>query len=205
MLVKASILATAVVAATVSLTQVDFRDLYNEMYPVNGLKRDVLGLCHRAKSTFIRAVRVDRENCYDSMPDSVEQAIGWVRTSSLLAELNNKPSAVETAERLLGEDVKTGRLGVKPQFTGLLAPPESVRPCPPAVRVVAPLAPTDPRGSRHADKLASRVAGNDQAALTAVGLAPRGARPGTKPAGDLPTLPLNAGAPPAQDMTGCKV
>lgn len=204
MLLKASILATVVVAATVTLTQVDFRDLYNEMYPVNGLKRDVLGLCHKAQSTFIRAIRSDREDCYDSMPDSVEQAIGWVRTSSLLAELNNKPTAIETAERLLSEQVRTGRLGVTPQFTGFIAPTEPARPCPSVVRTIAPVAPADPRAARPGEKLARRVTGNDQAALTALGMAPRGSKPGSK-AGELPALPLNAAAPPLQDTTGCKV
>jgi len=202
MLLKASILATAVVAATVTLTQVDFRDLYNEMYPVNGLKRDVLGLCHKAQSTFIRAIRTDRENCYDSMPDSVEQAIGWVRTSSLLAELNNKPTAIETAERLLNEQIKTGRLGVTPQFTGFTAPAEAARPCPPTVRAMAPVMQPDPRG-RVDDRLAKRVAGNDRAALTALGMAPHGAKPGAK-AGDLPALPLDAAAA-VPDTTGCRV
>src|SRR5579884_3433874 len=103
MLVKACIAATALICAAVLLSAVDFRDLYNEMYPVNGLKRDVLGLCHQAQPTFIRAIRGDRVNCYDSMPDNVDLAIGWVRTSSRLAALSRKPTAMELAERLLAE------------------------------------------------------------------------------------------------------
>src|SRR5436190_12156435 len=111
MLVKASIAGAALIGAAVSLISLDFRELYNEMYPVNGLRRDVLGLCHEAKPAFVRAVRRDRENCYDSMPHSVELAIGWVRTSSRLAALQKTPTAVELAERLMGEEAAR-RLGI---------------------------------------------------------------------------------------------
>ena len=42
MLVKLGIAAAVLTYATVSLASVDYRELYNEMYPVNGLKRGVL-------------------------------------------------------------------------------------------------------------------------------------------------------------------
>lgn len=128
MLVKASILATVAVCAVVSLSQIDYRQLYNEMYPVNGLRRDVLNLCHEAQPTFVRAVEADRIGCYDGMPDPVERAIGWVRTSSRLAAMH-APTPVEKAEKLLISAVTEGRLGrvaEAPQFTGypaLTAPP----------------------------------------------------------------------------------
>jgi hypothetical protein len=208
MLVKASILATILVAATVTATQVDFRELYNEMYPVNGIKRDVLGLCQQAEPTFIRAVKADRTSCYDSMPDSVEQAIGWVRTSSLLAELNNKPTAVELAEKLLAQRIKTGAFGIVPQFTGYVVPAPPTRPCPDIARGLVPL-PTeaDAKSTRSADRLARRVSGNDAAALTALGLAPQGAaQPASTRDQGLPVLPLN-GAPgivPASATSGCR-
>src|SRR5712691_5856664 len=102
MLVKASILATVLICAVVSLSRVDFRELYNEMYPVNGLRRDVLNLCHQTEPTFVRAIEADRVGCYDGMPDPVERAIGWVRTSTRLAAMRH-PSPVELAERLLAE------------------------------------------------------------------------------------------------------
>ena len=41
MLVKASIAATALIFAVGSLSSIDFRELYDEMYPVNGLRRVV--------------------------------------------------------------------------------------------------------------------------------------------------------------------
>src|SRR4051794_15646697 len=122
MLVKASIAATLVIGAVVAATSVDFRDLYNEMYPVNGLKRGVLGVCNQAKPTFVRAIEADRVDCYDSMPDPIEVAIGWVRTSSRLAAMRKSPTAMEAAERLLDAVVAQRRAGVAEgaPFTGYL-------------------------------------------------------------------------------------
>ena len=201
MLVKASILASAVLAVTVILTSVDFRELYNEMYPVNGLKRDVLTVCRQAKPSFIRAIKADREDCYDSMPDSVELAIGWIRTSSMLAEIA-KPTPVEAAEKALVQALKTGSLGVVPQFTGFVAPaPAPVRPCPELAKALAPMGlPTNPKSGKPGDRLAKRITGNDDAALAALGLrnAKAGGKIGTASrAQDLPVLPLNGNTVPA--------
>src|SRR5579863_6982564 len=132
MLVKASIAAAALIVAAMSLSRVDYRATYDEMSPVNGLKRDVLGLCHQARPTFIRAVEADRVDCYDSMPDAVDLAIGWVRTSDRLAALRHTPTPIDLAERVLAEAVIRGQLGVPElrRFTGYLAAPAAVRPCP---------------------------------------------------------------------------
>src|SRR5215207_9023994 len=112
MLVKASFAATALICAAVSLSSVDYRELYDEMYPANGLKRGVLSLCNATKPTFVRAIEADRVNCYDSMPASIERAIGWVRTSARLAALNKVPTAMEVAERLLVEAAAQRRVGL---------------------------------------------------------------------------------------------
>lgn len=205
MLVKASIAATALIVAAVSLSSVDFRALYNEMYPVNGLRRDVLGLCHQAEPTFVRAVRSNRDNCYDSMPDPVELAIGWVRTSSRLAAMRRTPSAVELAERLLVEaaaERRIDRLG-PPRFTGYAAMPASaLRPCEDVAKGLAVAAATTdlalaepndrPANDRLAnDRLARPIAGSEDTALAALGLAPRGVRraPGA-PLAREPELPV---------------
>src|SRR5436853_141435 len=42
MLLKASIVMTLAVCAVAALSRVDYRELYNEMYPVNGLRRDLV-------------------------------------------------------------------------------------------------------------------------------------------------------------------
>ena len=130
MLVKASIFATLLIVGVASLSRVDYRQLYDEMYPVNGLRRDVLSLCHQAQPTFVRAVEADRVGCYDGMPDPVERAIGWVRTSSRLAAMRH-PSPVETAERLLVAAAAERRINrlVEPRFTGYAAMPAAARPC----------------------------------------------------------------------------
>lgn len=193
MLVKASIAAGAVIGAAVLLSSVDFRELYNEMYPVNGIRRDVLGLCHEAKPTFVRALRASRDNCYDSMPDPVELAIGWVRTSARLAAMRT-PTAVELAERLLVEAAAQRRVGMPgpQQFTGYARmPAAALRPCDDPAKGLAPLAaaaglaPAPPK-----DRLVRRLAGGEDAALAELELTPRGAaRPVARPP-ELPVLSL---------------
>jgi hypothetical protein len=58
------------------------RELYNQMYPVETLKRDTFRLCSDADPAFIRAVRSDREACYNSMPHAIAVALGRVRPDS---------------------------------------------------------------------------------------------------------------------------
>ena len=181
MLVTASIAAAALIVAAVSLSRVDYRELYNEMYPVEGLKRDVLGLCHQAKATFVRALQSDRVNCYDGMPDAVDIAIGWVRTSDRLAALRHPPTPVDLAERVLAEAIVRGRVGVPElrHFTGFVASPAAVRPCPAAM--LAALTDSD-------ERLARRLRDGGGSALAAFGIASASARET-----ELPALPL-AGA-----------
>src|SRR5580704_13898572 len=85
MLGKASFAAIAVTAVALAATSVNPRELYNEMYPVETLKRDAFHICRDADPTFIRAVKVDREACFDSMPHMIAVALGRVRPSAALA------------------------------------------------------------------------------------------------------------------------
>lgn len=190
MLVKSSIAAVAVIAAAVSLSRIDYRDLYNEMYPVNGLKRGVLDLCHEAKPTFIRAVREDRINCYDSMPDNIEMAIGWVRTSERLAALRRALTPLDTAERMLSiSALSTRRLGA-PQFTGYLPTTPQPQPCAPSAAAAQPagsfgLTETDEQLARH-------IAKSGDEPLVQLGLKPASIGPERTSAGAVPVLPLAA-------------
>jgi len=182
MLVKASIAGIAAICAVVSLSRVDFRELYNEMYPVNGLRRDVLSLCHQAEPTFVRAVEADRIGCYDSMPDPVERAIDWVRTSSRLAALR-RPSPIEVAEKLLLSSVAGGRFEppAGSRFTGYAAiPGGAVAACGDAAQ--GTLTASDDRSMR-------RFAAGEAAPFAALGL-PRVGRSGVPHETDLPVLPL---------------
>lgn len=200
MLVKASIAATLVIGAVMSASSLDFRELYNEMYPVNGLKRDVLTVCHQAKPTFIRAIEADRVNCYDSMPDPVELAIGWVRTSSRLAALRKTPTAVETAERMLDQVLMQHRAGLASPvaFTGYLSGgAAAARPCPNDVKEITPVAASNNGSLAGSDEeLAGRIARGDRTPLARLGLMPRDPRPGKKPQ-ELPPIPLAGNGPPA--------
>ncbi len=223
MLVKAGIAAVALIGAVVSLISLDFREIYNEMYPVNGLRRDVLGLCRVAKPAYIRAVRSDRENCYDSMPDSVEKAIGWVRTSRLAA-MRQPPTAIELAERLLANADAQRRFGIGGpiQFTGYLAMQAvGVRRCTDAASDLAPvdamadlrlrLTPGLPPGL-PSERLARQIVGGDDAVLAALGLgelglgelglAPRGVRPAPPREQLLPILRLSDSGPGGAETTG---
>lgn len=208
MLAKIGLAVVLLVCAAVPMSQVNYGELYNEMYPVNGLKRDVLNLCTSAKATFVRAVASDRVNCYDSMPDNVDLAIGWVRTTDrLLAE--KVPSAVDVAEKLLADMAARQRFGLtgQPEFTGYVTMPPAARPCEvaalqPTAGAANPLTESDAR-------LAQRIARGDGAALAAIGLAPQGGMQRGGQDGALPVLPLtgpmagaaaNAGAAAA---TGC--
>lgn len=176
MLVKASLAAGALICAAVVLSSIDFRQLYNEMYPVNGLRRDVLNLCHQAEPTFIRAVEADRIGCYDSMPDPVELAIGWVRTSSRLAAMH-KPTPVEIAERLLVaaiQERRIDRLG-PPQFSGYaMVTGGAAYACDDAKTPIRVAAKSDPVLALPDDSLVARLVRGDGAAMAALGLRPSG-------------------------------
>ncbi|HEY1795060.1 MAG TPA: hypothetical protein VGG57_02960 [Stellaceae bacterium] len=87
MIAKAGVIAAIAVAAVVSGRSVDVRGLYDQMYPVSTLKRDVLNLCHENDQTFVRALREDRVACYSGMPHSIALALGFIHPSSALAEL----------------------------------------------------------------------------------------------------------------------
>ena len=90
-------MAIAVISAVIGARSLSPRELYNEMYPVETLKRDAFRICLDTDRTFVRAVKVDRESCFDSMPHAIEVALGRVRPVSALAA--NDP--VRQAELML--------------------------------------------------------------------------------------------------------
>lgn len=188
MLVKASFAAGALLCAAVMLSSIDFRQLYNEMYPVNGLRRDVLNLCHQAEPTFVRAIEADRIGCYDGMPDPVELAIGWVRTSSRLAAMH-KPTPVEVAERLLVaaiQEHRLDRLG-PPQFSGYaMVTGGAAYGCDDGKPTTVVAAKSDLTLALPDDSLVLRLARGDRAAMAALGLSP----PRIRSARALPVLSL---------------
>jgi hypothetical protein len=173
MLVKASLAAAALIAAT-AICIVDWRDVYNEMYPVNALKRDAFGICHESDPTFIRARQIDREGCFDRMPNSIALAIGWVNTGRRTDHFIDHPGGFPSAEALLAglRALPTRRSGAR-QYAGEAQPD-----CVEAPRVVVPGA-AWPSGAPPApqDRLAGRARPADDPALVALGLAPAARRP----------------------------
>jgi hypothetical protein len=83
---RAGFIAVAVVSAVVGAHSLNPREVYNEMYPVETLKRDAFHICNDADPTFVRAVKVDREACYDSMPQAIEVALGRTHPGGALAK-----------------------------------------------------------------------------------------------------------------------
>src|SRR5215471_18465080 len=79
MFIKGLVIASGIVAVGLAVRALNLPAVYDEMYPDDGLKRGVLGLCHEADMSFVRAAHGDRLSCYDSMPHSIALAIGWVR------------------------------------------------------------------------------------------------------------------------------
>jgi len=191
MLVKSSVAAVLVIAAVAGLSRVDYRELYDEMYPVNGLRRDVLNLCHDAKPTFVRALQSDRIACYDGMPEPVATAIEWVRTSARLAAMR-RPTPVEQAEKLLVEATLPGRdeLLATPQFTGYVAQPAAVLPCKPTALALA------------AERTPIALARPQDPALAAVGVLPAGKRAERHLTAELPLIPLGDGGKTGSAGTG---
>jgi len=86
MFVKGAVVASGVIAVGLAVSALNLPAVYNEMYPDDGLKRGVLGLCHEADLTFVRAAHGDRLSCYERMPHSIAVAIGWVRHAGGLIE-----------------------------------------------------------------------------------------------------------------------
>jgi hypothetical protein len=87
MIGKAGLAAVALLSVAAAGRGVDLRQLYDEMYPVNTLKRDALHLCQQSDLTFVRALEDDRETCYDRMPHSFALAIGRIQPGSPLSSL----------------------------------------------------------------------------------------------------------------------
>lgn len=84
MIGRKSFVAIALVSGLIGAHSLNPRELYNEMYPVETLKRDTFRLCHQVDPTFVRAVKVDREACYDSMPNAIEVALGRIHPNGAL-------------------------------------------------------------------------------------------------------------------------
>jgi hypothetical protein len=186
MVFKAGLALAAVVSAAIGVHSFNPRQLYNEMYPIETLKRDVFNICRDADSTFIRAARTDRERCYDSMPRLIGIALGRIRPPQSMSALFEETRQAELLMTLASLAPRQP-IVVPRSFanTGLTRPtPASCDDGPaPAAATGSPL-PTP--GTKEAE-LGAMIQRN-----LPVAQPPGAASPGT-----LPTIPLaGADAPP---------
>lgn len=76
--------AIALIFAAIGAHSLNPRELYNEMYPLEPVKQNAFHICDEADPTFVRAVGVEREACYNKMPHIMAVAMGRVRPGGAL-------------------------------------------------------------------------------------------------------------------------
>ncbi|HXP05694.1 MAG TPA: hypothetical protein VN808_16355 [Stellaceae bacterium] len=160
MIGRTGFIAIAVVSALFGAHSLNPRELYNEMYPVETLKRDTFRICNAVDPAFVRAFKVDRETCYDKMPNAIEVALGRVRPGSQISAALLDPS--RQAELLI-------QLAAMPPRQPVTVPQSlanaALQPCAkndaPAPAVAATLgAPSLPPASARGATLSTTVLGN---------------------------------------------
>jgi hypothetical protein len=189
MVVRAGLVVAAVVSAAIGVHSFSPRQLYNEMYPVETLKRDVFNICRDADSTFIRAVRTDRERCFDSMPRLIGIALGRIRPVLSMAALFEQTRQAELLMTLASMPPRQP-IVVPRSFanTGLTRPtPASCDDGPAPTSATG--SPVPAPGTKEAE-LGATIQRN----------LPVAQPPGAAPPGTLPTIPL-AGAGPSPTPT----
>lgn len=116
------------------------RELYREMYPLEPVKQNAFQICDQSDPTFVRAVGVEREACYNKMPYVMAVAMGRVkqRAESLL-----DPSHEAELLRLLAstppqQPITTPRSFSNTAWARALAPPCDPKPVLPTAANLTP-------------------------------------------------------------------
>ncbi|HXC29266.1 MAG TPA: hypothetical protein VNV38_15015 [Stellaceae bacterium] len=116
------------------------RELYREMYPLEPVKQNAFQICDQSDPTFVRAVGVEREACYNKMPYVMAVAMGRVkpRTDPLL-----DPSHEAELLRLLAttppqQPITAPRSFSNTAWVRALAPPCDPKPVLPTAANLAP-------------------------------------------------------------------
>jgi hypothetical protein len=163
MIAKAGAVAAAIIVTVVGGRAIDLRGLYDQMYPVSTLKRDVLNLCVQSDPAFIRALSEQREACYFRMPHAIEVALGLARPDTALEELFSPwlrlPGGEAVWAATFRQPPREVRLAAGSKPCRADSPPEALAQLP-ATGVTAPAV------------LAGRPDKRDEKALAALGLAP---------------------------------
>ena len=175
MIGRRGFIAIAVVSAFMGAHSLNPRELYNEMYPIETLKRDAFGICHAANPSFIRAFKDDRETCYDSMPNAIEVALGRVHPG---AQLKASLDPARQAELLIQLAAMPPRqpVVVSPSLGNGLAPCAKKGP---AAATAAPSLPppTAPGGTPLGKTVLGNLPPIPQAAPNAVAPTPQAPQP----------------------------
>jgi hypothetical protein len=168
MIGKTGFVVIAVISAGIGIGahSINPRELYNEMYPVETLKRDTFHICHDADPTFVRAVKVDREACFDSMPNANEVALGRIHaggalTMSALLDPAHQHELLQVVSTPPRQPVTAPQTFDNTQWARALSPacPGNEVHSPAAVALAEPGLPLPP-GSGRADSLASTIPDN---------------------------------------------
>ena len=209
--------AIAAAFALVGAQSIHPRELYDQMYPIEALKRDAFHICNEANPAFIRAVGADREACFNSMPHIIAVALGRVRRPDLseLATLD-PPHQVELLMTLAAmpprQPITAPRSFQNTSWMRALARPCADKTDAPRVSNVEPAVP--PRLPQDAGAVLDRAvldrAALDRAALDKAvpGNLPALARGGkgiAAPQRDVPVIPLagrDATPAPSPSATG---
>ncbi|HWB50502.1 MAG TPA: hypothetical protein VG651_15435 [Stellaceae bacterium] len=81
---KIGLVTLALVSAAIGAHTLNLRELYNEMYPLEPVKRDAFHICDDSDPTFVRAVSAEREACYSKMPHIMAVAMGRIKPGGAL-------------------------------------------------------------------------------------------------------------------------
>jgi hypothetical protein len=195
MLGKVGFVAIVLVSAGIWTHALNPRELYNEMYPVETLKRDAFHICNDADPTFVRAVKVDREACYDSMPHAIELALGRIHASGALTMADlldplHQAELLQIVSTPPRQPITAPRSFADTEWARALSPPcagEGARPPSAGVALGTPGLPP-PLGSGRATALNTVIAGNQPPLSHAE-------QTGIARQAPSPAIPLTAGTP----------
>ena len=196
---RIGVIAVAVVSIVIGTHSLNPRQLYNEMYPVETLKRHAFNICD--DPTFIRAVGADREACYNKMPNIIAVALGRVLPGGALsvAALLDPSRQAELLMTLAAmppqQPITVPRSFANTDWTRGLAQPCDDKNSAPQAGAAAPVGLPPAPGTSRAAALDNVVLGN-------LPPMPRSSRAaiGRQPA--LPVIPLTAAAPPSARVSG---
>jgi hypothetical protein len=200
---KASFAAFALIVAAVGTYSVKPRELYHEMYPLEPVKQDAFRICDETDPTFVRAVGVEREACYDRMPHVMAVAMGRIKPVAvgLLAQALADPA--REAELLMAlavmppqQPITTPRSFSDTAWVRALTPPCAEARVQPIVATAASGA-SSPTGAGRADSLDGAIGKN-------LPPLPRGAQPTGPQHSQLPPMTLTPGRPASATVVGDK-